>query len=182
MVYHFVILTDDDKIKDFRREIDIDAEATFQELNDIILKTCGYNKNIMTSFFVCDEYWDKLFEITAMDMNDDPKAQPKPLMSETHIGDMITEEEAKKEAKLMFEFDIMCERYLYIQIMSVREHEHMLTPKVTLEKGQAPKQEMDIEDMFKEAGDNWDDDLYNEDELDMDGYQDLEDMESGDFR
>lgn len=182
MVYHFVILTDDDKIKDFRREIDIDAEATFQDLNDIILKTCGYKKDIMTSFFVCDEYWDKLFEITAMDMNDDPKAKPKPLMSETHIGDMITEDEAKNEAKLMFEFDIMCERYLYIQIMSVREHEHMLTPKVTLEKGNAPKQEMDIEDMFRDAGDNWDEDLYNEDEIDLDGYQDLEDMESGDFR
>ena len=44
MIYHFVVLSDE--VDNFRREIDIDAEATFQELNDLLLKTCAYKNKI----------------------------------------------------------------------------------------------------------------------------------------
>ena len=64
MIYHFVVLSDE--VDNFRREIDIDAEATFQELNDLLLKTCAYKKDLMTSFFVCDEFWEKKKEILMM--------------------------------------------------------------------------------------------------------------------
>ena len=40
MVYHFVILSDE--VDDFRREIDIDAEATFLDFHNAIIKTCKY--------------------------------------------------------------------------------------------------------------------------------------------
>jgi hypothetical protein len=181
MIYHFVVLSDE--VDNFRREIDIDAEATFQELNDLLLKTCAYKKDLMTSFFVCDEFWEKKKEITAVDMHDDPEKEPAPLMEHTHLSDIISETEAKNKLNLLFEFDIMCERYLYMQLKEVRDHEHLLQPVITLEKGKAPKQEGDIDAMFKDldTSDMYGDDSFNDDELDLDGYQDLEDIESGGY-
>jgi hypothetical protein len=181
MIYHFVVLSDE--VDNFRREIDIDAEATFQELNDLLLKTCAYKKDLMTSFFVCDEFWEKKKEITAVDMHDDPEKEPAPLMEHTHLSDIISEKDAKNKLNLLFEFDIMCERYLYMQLKDVRDHEHLLQPVITLEKGKAPKQEGDIDAMFKDldTSDMYGDDSFNDDELDLDGYQDLEDIESGGY-
>ncbi len=181
MIYHFVVLSDE--VDDFRREIDIDAEATFQELNDLLLKTCAYKKDLMTSFFVCDDDWEKLKEITAVDMNDDPNKEGAPLMEHTHLCDIITDEEAHNKAKLLFEFDIMCERYLYMQLKEVKDHAHLMTPVITLEKGKAPKQEGDIDSMFKDldTSDMYGEDSFNDDELDLDGYQDLDDIESGGY-
>ena len=181
MIYHFVVLSDE--VDNFRREIDIDAEATFQELNDLLLKTCAYKKDLMTSFFVCDEFWEKKKEITAVDMHDDPEKEPAPLMEHTHLSDIISEKDAKNKLNLLFEYDIMCERYLYMQLKEVRDHEHLLQPVITLEKGKAPKQEGDIDAMFKDldTSDMYGDDSFNDDELDLDGYQDLEDIESGGY-
>ena len=54
---------------------------------------------------------------------------------------------------------------------------------LALEKGKAPKQEGDIDTMFKDldTSDMYGDDSFNDDELDLDGYQDLEDIESGGY-
>ena len=57
MVYRFTIISDE--IEDFRREIKIDSEATFHDLHEAILNSCGYSDDQMTSFFICDESWAK---------------------------------------------------------------------------------------------------------------------------
>lgn len=73
MVYHFVILSDE--VDNFRREIDIDAEATFLDLHNIIVKTCKYKSDEMASFYTCAPDWSKMDEITLLDMNEDPTAR-----------------------------------------------------------------------------------------------------------
>lgn len=181
MVFHFVILSDE--VDDFRREIKIDAEATFQELNDILLKTCAYKKDLMTSFFLCDDEWEKLQEITAMDMNDDPNKEGAPLMEHTHLSDMISSDDAHNQKKLTFQFDMVCERALFMLVKDVEDHAHLLQPVVIVEKGKAPKQEGDIDAMFKDFDENsmYGDEGFNEDELDLEGYQDLEDIEGAGY-
>ena len=57
MVYRFLILSDE--ADDFKREIQIDSEATFLDLQNAILDSVGYTKDQMTSFFICDDDWTK---------------------------------------------------------------------------------------------------------------------------
>lgn len=181
MVYKFVVLSDE--VDDFRREIEIDAEATFRELNDIIMKTCKYKADQMTAFYTCDSDWERYQAITMVEMDDDPKHEAL-LMDKTHIIDLIPLEEAQDRAKLIFLFDTMCDRGLFMQVREVTEHKHLLAPVVLVEKGKAPKQEGNIDDMFKDFNDEmsmYGDEDYDPDELDMDGYQSLEDMESAGF-
>ena len=48
MVYKFLILSDE--VDHFAREIEIDSEATFLELNDAILESVGYAKDQPVSY------------------------------------------------------------------------------------------------------------------------------------
>ena len=62
MVYRFTIISDE--VENFIREIKIDSEATFFDLHAAILKSVGYKDDQMTSFFLCDEDWEKEKEVT----------------------------------------------------------------------------------------------------------------------
>ena len=57
MIYRFTIISDE--VDDFVREIQIDPEATFFDLHEAILKAANYTNDQMTSFFICDDDWEK---------------------------------------------------------------------------------------------------------------------------
>ena len=62
MIYRFTIISDE--VDDFVREIQIYPEATFYDFHEAILKSAGYTNDQMTSFFICDDDWEKEKEIT----------------------------------------------------------------------------------------------------------------------
>ncbi|MCF0180518.1 MAG: hypothetical protein HUJ97_09805 [Bacteroidales bacterium] len=175
MVYHFVILSDE--VDSFRREIEIDAEATFLDFHNIIMKTCKYQSDEMSSFFLCESDWTKATEITLLDMNEDPTRESGLIMEKCHLDDYIKEE----KAKLMYCFDILGDRYLYIQLKGIQVKAHKLQPEVTLSKGVAPEQKTDLDSIFAEGPDLYGSDDYDPEELDLEGYQDLDDIEGGGY-
>ena len=67
MLFRFLILSDE--ADDFKREIKIDSESTFLDLQNAILDSVGYTKDQMTSFFICDDDWSKKTEITLVEMD-----------------------------------------------------------------------------------------------------------------
>ena len=66
MVYKFRLLSDE--VENFRRDIEIDSDATFLDLHNAILASAGYPDDQMTSFFICNDKWIKEKEITREDM------------------------------------------------------------------------------------------------------------------
>ena len=58
MVYKFRLVSDE--VDNFRREIDIDADATFLTLRNAICDSVNYDKNQMSSFFLCEDGWKKI--------------------------------------------------------------------------------------------------------------------------
>ena len=62
MIYKFRIVSDE--VDNFRREIQIDAESTFLDFKNAICESVGFDKNQMSSFFICDNSWEKEKEIT----------------------------------------------------------------------------------------------------------------------
>ena len=57
MIYKFRIVSDE--VDNFKREIAIDADATFLSLRNAICDCVGYDKGQMNSFFLCDNGWGK---------------------------------------------------------------------------------------------------------------------------
>ena len=66
MIYRFTIISDE--VDDFLREIQIDPDNTFLDLHKAIAKSVGYSDDQMTSFFICDDSWEKEKVITLEEM------------------------------------------------------------------------------------------------------------------
>ena len=62
MIFNFRIVSDE--VDNFKREIQIDATATFLDLKKAICTCVGYDATQMSSFFLCDRNWEKEKEIT----------------------------------------------------------------------------------------------------------------------
>ena len=110
MIYRFTIISDE--VDDFVREIQIDPEATFYDFHEAILKSVGYTNDQMTSFFICDDDWEKEKEITLEEMDDNPEMDSW-VMKETPISELVEDE----KQKLLYVFDYMtCLLYTSLEI------------------------------------------------------------------
>ena len=174
MIYKFRLLSDE--VEDFRRDIEIDSDATFYDLHSAILAATGYSDDQMTSFFLCNDRWEKETEITLEDMGS-RSDEDTWVMRDTIIGDMIEEE----KERMLYVFDPLADRVFFIELNKIKYGESIDEPKCTKSIGEPPVQALDFDEIMKksDAGatnyDEFDDDFYgsegyNEDELDADGF------------
>jgi lactate dehydrogenase-like 2-hydroxyacid dehydrogenase len=102
VIYRFLILSDE--VENFKREIKIDADATFYDLYKAIIDCTGYSDKEMASFVLCDDNWRKEMEITLVKM-DTSSDEDSYSMEECVLSDYLEEE----KQKLMFVFDYFTE-------------------------------------------------------------------------
>jgi hypothetical protein len=169
MIFKFVIISDE--VDNFFREISIDSEATFLDLNNAILESVSYTKDEMTSFFICDEDWEKNTEITLVEMDTDP-AFDSWVMKDTKLSDLLEEE----RQKLLFVFDYLTERSFFIELIDILPQKSLAAPVCSKSEGEAPKQIATF-DLFEkentriETGENfYGDEEFEIDELDEEGF------------
>ena len=183
MVYKFRLLSDE--VDDFRRDIEIDSDATFFELHKAILESVNYPDDQMTSFFICNEKWIKEVEITREDMGS-MSEEENYVMDETVIGDLVEEE----KQKLMYVFDPLADRVFYMELSKIEFGKDVDQATCTKSAGDAPAQLLNFDELMNkapivEASDEFSEDFYgsdsyNEDDLDPEGYGigDIADMSS----
>jgi hypothetical protein len=182
MIYKFILVSDEEP--DFMREISISSEANFQELHEAILDSVNYDGGAITSFFICNEDWEKEQEITLIEMDTDSDVDSY-VMSETTISDLVTDE----HQKLLYVFDFLTDRAFFIELKEIVFGQDINAAECTASLGDAPMQyklEDDIEDIFepkakgkKVASSEFDDESFygdegfNEDEFDDESFSDL---------
>ena len=179
MIYKFTFSCEEGD-PNFRRTFEADADATFLDLHEAILKSVGYPDDQMTSFFLCNDEWEKGQEVTLVEM-ESTYEYDNMVMNETRLSDLIEEE----GQRLIYIFDPMFERYFFGSLREIKPGA-MNGVECVESKGKAPKQ-LKSEDPFsgiggKGKGKGGDDDFmfddefrdeYDLDELDMEGFQDL---------
>lgn len=175
MVYRFKLVSDE--VDNFSREIEIDSDASFLQLRNAILDSVGYSKDELDSFFLCDDDWQKEEEITLEDM-DTSSDKDSWLMETTPLYEMIEEE----GQKLIFVFDYMTERSFFMEMKESIPGRNLAEAICTLKQGQAPKQQIDIEEFEKtidtkvskefDITDDFYEDRFNEDEIQDLGFVD----------
>lgn len=165
MIYRFTIISDE--VDDFVREIQIDPEATFYDFHEAILKSVGYTNDQMTSFFICDEDWEKEKEVTLEEMDDNSEMDSW-VMKDTRIDELVEDE----KQKLLYVFDYMTERCFFIELSEIITGKNMKGAKCTKKQGEAPKQTVDFEEF--EAKNNaaldLDENFYGDEDFDMDDF------------
>ena len=174
MKYKFRLLSDE--VEDFRRDIEIDSDATFIELHNAILQSVNYPDDQMTSFFICNDRWIKEIEITREDMGS-MSEEDNYIMADTVIGDLVEEE----KQKLLYVFDPLGDRVFYMELSKIEFGKDIDAPVCVKSIGEAPAQVLNFEELISKtpattAGtedyneDFYGSDGYNEDDLDPDGY------------
>ena len=180
MIFKFRIVSDE--VNNFKREIDIDATATFLDLKNAICDSVGYDKNQMCSFFICGDDWEKQKEITLEDMDVDSD-QDVWLMDECVLSDYLDDE----GQKMMFTFDYMTDRSLFMELKKIVTGKILMDPICTLVLGQAPAQLIDIDEYTKSIEDKavasasiddlgeefYGSDEYDPSEFDAEGYDEI---------
>ncbi len=149
MLYKIKFISDE--AEGFLREIKIDSDATFLDLNSIILQACHYPDDQMTSFYVCDDEWVRGQQITREDMADAGQSdEDLYCMSDAVLSDFIEDEGQKLE----YIFDPFSERVFYLEVKELIPGEHLEHPAITREKGIPPVQikEMDVDIPAQTAG------------------------------
>ncbi len=174
MVFRFLLLSDE--VDDFKREIQIDSEATFLDLHNAILDSVGYTKDQMASFFICEDDWSKKAEVTLVEM-DTSSDVDNYIMEETHLDELIEEE----RQKLLYVFDYMTERSFFMELREIIAKKNLKEAVCSLSRGKAPVQLMPIEEFESKMNSSYDieenfygDSEYDMDELDRDGFEGLD--------
>lgn len=179
MIFNFRLVSDE--VDNFKREIEIDADDTFLDLRNAICDAVNYDRSEMCSFFLCDDSWEKEKEITLEDMGTDSDEDTY-LMDECILSDYIDDE----GQKLMFVFDYMTDRAFFLQLKKIITGKSLKDPVCTLSMGKAPEQHIDMKRFeadidakaakqasLEDFGEDFNEEGYNEDEFDPDGFSDL---------
>ena len=122
--YRFRLLSDEnDK---FVRDVDVKATQSFKEFHDLIREVVQLDGNELASFFICDRRWNKVKEITLIDMedrieenvdNDENESYSIPIsvMEESILKDFIDD----PHQRMLYEYDILKQGSLFIELMKV---------------------------------------------------------------
>ena len=174
-----------DEVDGFLREIRIDSDATFLDLNKIVLQSCGYPDDQMTSFHLCNDEWERCEQVTREDVGEVGEEDDNLFsMAETPLAGLISD----AGQKLEFVFDPFSERSFYMEVKETIPGEHLAQAEIIRSAGEAPVQieEMELEvvpktgkgaDFFSEdeAGEFYGDNQFSDDEFDPEGFEFSED-------
>ena len=177
MIYKFVIISDEED--DFRRDILIDSDASFLELHEAILESVGYSNDQMTSFFICDEDWNKEKEITLVEMDTSSEVDNY-VMDSTRLSDLLEDE----KQKLLYVFEYLTERSFFIELREIITGKSQSKAECIFRKGTPPPQTTEIDFLderlntrMSATNHHLGDDFFDEDEFAADDY-DEEDFEN----
>lgn len=165
MIYRFTIISDE--IEDFVREIRIDSEATFFDLHEAIRQSMDYKDDQMTSFFTCEDNWEKDKEITLEEMENNPE-EDSWVMRETLLSDLLEDE----KQKLVYQFDPLAERAFYIELSEIITGQNLEKAVCTRKQGEAPKQTLDFDELTagSTATLDMDENFYGDQDFDLDDF------------
>ncbi len=171
MIYKFTILSDE--VDNFVRVLEADSEATFLDLHNAILDSVKYEKNQMTTFYICNDEWEKGQEVTLVEM-DSGSEYDNMVMEDTKLEELLSDE----KQKLLYVFDLISDRAFFIELSEIIPRKYLDKPVVVSVKGNAPQQILADEAVTVAPKINLDDNFYGDedfelDELDEEGFGDM---------
>lgn len=164
------------EVEDFVMEAKIDAEAKFSELHNLILKTCNYQDMNRHGFLICDDEWRVREHIRQTIIKDVGSEEDINLMQQCSLRDFLEEE----GQRIAYIFDPEGKRFLLMEISEILfgqpEKEgrisrmHGTPPIQFIKDDSSPQTTLDSTEEETEE-DFYGDDGFEDEELDMEGFE-----------
>ena len=117
-IYKFRMLSDENE--NFIRDIEIQATQTFSDFHNTISDCVEVNGNELASFHICDQKWQKMEEITLLDMGEDVKKENNAEKIVAVMNDaVITRSYFRAQPKTFYEYDFLNMKTFFIELLSV---------------------------------------------------------------
>jgi hypothetical protein len=143
-IYKFRVVIDTEA--DVFRDIEIETDASFEDLHRSILDAFDFEEGEMASFYMSNEQWEKGLEIALMDM-DDKSAM---YMKNTSLSEMVSQ----PSDKILYVYDFMRMWIFYVELIEIKKDKpSTIYPRVALAFGDAPTQDSKELDLFGEEFD-----------------------------
>jgi Plasmid pRiA4b ORF-3-like protein len=150
MIYRFKVWFED--VEDVTRWIDVKPSHTFLEFHNIIQESIGFDKKEFASFYISDDKWRKLMEISLEDMHmgeDDQNADPVMLMKDSRLRDFIND----PHQRFVYITDFVANWTLFCELQAIADEQPKKEyPLIYRSEGKAPRQREDSK--FKLLDDN----------------------------
>ncbi len=138
-IFKFRVIVDTEA--DVFRDIEIETDATFEELHRSILDAFDFEEGEMASFYMSNETWEKGLEIPLMEMGSDARLS----MKSTKLSDLLS----KPSDKVLYVYDFMRMWIFYVELMEVKKDKpSTIYPRVALVYGDPPAQDSKEMDLF----------------------------------
>src|SRR5665647_1036227 len=160
MVYKFTLLSDE--VDDFVRVITIDSEAKFIDLHNAILDSVNYERNQMTTFFLCSDNWEKGQEVTLVEMESSSEYDNL-VMDSTTLEELLVDE----NQKLLYVFDMMSERVFFMELTEIIPLKNQKTAKCITSNGETPVQIIADDGIIVAPKTALDENFYGDEEFDL---------------
>src|SRR5210317_1355215 len=119
-IYKFRMRSEENDV--FVRDFEIQASQTFRDFYNIISESVKLKGNELASFHICDQKWNKMVEITLIEMIDESDEEDDTkhieetfVMHEAVIRNFINE----PSQRLLYEYDFLNMKTFYIELLSV---------------------------------------------------------------
>ena len=172
MTYRITIFSQE--VEDFVMDAKINAEAKFTELHELILNTCNYQDLNNHGFLICDEDWhvkNHIRQTTTQDINSEEDIN---LMQNCSLRDFLEEE----GQRIAYIFDPEGKRFFLMEISELIFGEPEERGRISRMHGLPPVQHIADEpsaqstpEITETEEDFYGADDYEEDELDMEGFE-----------
>ncbi|MFN5252319.1 MAG: IS1096 element passenger TnpR family protein [Bacteroidia bacterium] len=150
MIYRFKVWFED--VEDVTRWIDVKPSHTFLDFHNIIQESIGFDKKEFASFYISDDKWRKLMEISLEDMqmgDDDQNADPVMLMKDSRMRDFIND----PHQRFVYITDFVANWTLFCELHAIADEQPKKEyPLIFKSEGKAPRQREDSK--FKLLDDN----------------------------
>jgi hypothetical protein len=148
-ILRFNITIEDDQ--ELLRVMDIPAAANFEELHFAILDAVDFDATQLSSFFICNNEWEKKVELTLINMGTD-ESDMVPIMKEIKLKDY----EHEVGQKLIFEYDFVLMWRFFLEVSKIYSTDEPAAnfPKIVESVGASPKQYDTLEKYPEEISDS----------------------------
>ncbi len=173
MVFRFTVISDE--LDDFVRIIEINSDANFMELHNAILNSVNFQHGEMTSFFICNDEWEKKEEVTMIEMETSSEFDNY-VMDKTLLEELLEDE----KQKLLFTFDMLEDRSFFMELTEIIPKKNLKKALLKHKEGNPPQQNLiSFSTPIPNKGQTTMlDDIFDGEELKMENFENIDDIEN----
>lgn len=125
MLYTITVVSPE--VEDFIAELQIESDATFMDLHELVRSTCQWGTGKPSTFYLCDHRWRRDRAIPEKSFEDDT-------MDEVELGDLLDDE----GQRLLYLFDPEEDRALLLEVTRIAYGKHISAPLCRRSHGTPP--------------------------------------------